>query len=124
MARFKKIPQSRHEGKIIYGEGIVDGIVILSLKEVDFVELFAPAPRSKLRSSAIKVTYEKDGVNIDVAVKLHYSQCVSDVAFKIQEAIRHNVESMSEYHVLSVNVIVKGVIFGDMPKKVENNENK
>ena len=68
MARFKKIPQSRHEGKIIYGEGIVDGIVLLSLKEVDFVELFAPAPRSKLRSSAIKVTYEKDGVNIDVAV--------------------------------------------------------
>jgi uncharacterized alkaline shock family protein YloU len=79
--------------------------------------LFAIAPRKKMRSSAIKVSFDKDGVHVDVAVKIHYSQCVSDLAFKIQEAIRHNVEAMTEYHIASVNVNVKGIMFDD---KVED----
>ena len=114
MARFKKVPQNRHEGKIIYGEGIVDGIVLLSLKEIENVELCSNAPRTKLRSKAVKVIYDKNGVHIDIMVKLHYSQCVSEMAFRIQEVVRHNIESMSEYHVASVNVIVKGVTFEDL----------
>ena len=113
MARFKKIPQNRHEGKIVYGQGIVDGIVVLSVKEVENAELFSPAPRRKLRSSAVSVKIEKEGVHIDVAIKVHFAQCVSDVAFKIQEAVRRNVESMTEFHIASVNIIVKDVSFGD-----------
>ena len=35
------------------------------------------------------------------------------MAFKIQESVRHNIESMTEYRVMSVNVIVKGVTFED-----------
>ncbi len=117
MARFKKFPQNSHEGKIIYGDGIVDGIVLLAVSEIPYVDLFAIAPRKKMRSSAIKVSFDKDGVHVDVAVKIHYSQCVSDLAFKIQEAIRHNVEAMTEYHIASVNVNVKGIMFDD---KVED----
>lgn len=117
MARFKKFPQNSHEGKIIYGDGIVDGIVLLAVSEIPYVDLFAIAPRKKMRSSAIKVSFDKDGVHVDVAVKIHYSQCVSDLAFKIQEAIRHNVEAMTEYHIASVNVNVKGIMFDE---KVED----
>ena len=113
MARFKKIPQDTHEGKIIYGDGIVDGIVLLAVSEIPYVELYAIAPRKKMRSSAIKVNFDKDGVHVDVTVKMHYSQCVSDVAFKIQEAVRHNVEAMTEYHIASVNVNVRGITFED-----------
>ena len=44
------------------------------------------------------------------------------MAFKIQETVRHNIESMTEYKVASVNVIVKGVFFDN--KKIEtNNDN-
>lgn len=113
MARFKKIPQHKNEGKIIYGNGIVDGIVLLAVSELEYVELDSTAPRTKMRSSAIKVTFDKDGVHVDVAVKIHYSQSVSDMAFKIQEAVRHNVEAMTEYHIASVNVIVQDVMFND-----------
>ena len=56
---------------------------------------------------------EKDGIHVDVVVKIHYAQSVSDTAFKIQEAVRHNVEAMTEYHVASVNVIIHGVTFED-----------
>ena len=113
MARFKKIPQNIHEGKLIYNTGIVDGIVLLAVQEIPYVELYAVAPRDKMHSSAIKVYNDKDGVHIDVSIKIHYTQSVSDTAFKIQEAVRHNVEAMTEYHIASVNVLVCGIIFAD-----------
>ena len=58
---------------------------------------------------------DKTNVTVDVTVSIHYSQCVSDMAFKIQEAVKYNVESMTDYNVVSVNVIVKGVTFADIP---------
>ena len=117
MARFKRLP-STHEGKITYGDGIVDGIVLLALKEIPSVELYYVPGHKKMRSKAIKVNIEKDGVHVDIIVKTHYSQNVADVAFKIQEAVRHNVEAMTEYHIASVNVVVKGVTFEDLPSPV------
>ena len=113
MARFKKVPLNTREGKITYGSGIVDGIVLLAINEISDVELYSTAPHKKMRSSAINVRMEKDGVHVDITVKTHFSQNVSDVAFKVQEAVRHNVEAMTEYHVASVNVIIKGVTFED-----------
>lgn len=118
MARFKKIPVNSHQGKIIYNDGIVDGIVLLAVAEIPYVELYSVVTKKKMRSNAIKVNFDKDGVHVDVVVKIHYSQCVSDMAFKIQEAVRHNVEAMTEYHIASVNVIVRGIIFKEKDDKV------
>ena len=113
MARIKRLPRNGHEGKIIYGDNIVDGIVLLAMREVPNVELFYSTLDDKMTNKSIKVFLEKDGVHVDVVVKILHSQNVSDVAFKIQEAVRYNVEAMTEYHVASVNVAVKGVIFED-----------
>ena len=113
MARFKKIPIRTEEGKITYGDGIVDGIVLLAISEIPYVELYSTSPRKKMRSSAINVNFEKDGVHVVVIVKIHYSQSVSDMSFKIQEAVRHNVESMTEYRMACVNVIVRGILFDE-----------
>ncbi len=113
MARFKKIPQNIHEGKLVYNTGIVDGIVLLAVQEIPYVQLYSIAPRNKMHSSAVNVYTDKDGVHIDVSIKIHYSQSVSDIAFKIQEAVRYNVESMTEYRIASVNVLVCGIFFND-----------
>ena len=114
MVRFKKMPIREHEGKIIYGNGIVDGIVLLAIQDIPNVELYTPAIHKRMNSNSISVTMDKDGVHIDVMVKVHYSQCISEIAFKIQEEIRHNVETMTEYRIANVNVIVKGVIFKEL----------
>ena len=111
MARFKKVPTNSSEGKITYGSDIVSDIVFLALQEIPNVELYAITPYINQARSSIKVTFEKEGVSVDVTVKTHYQQNVSEVAFKIQEAVRHNVESMTEYRIASVNVIFKGVTF-------------
>lgn len=122
MAHFKKMPQKKNEDKIVYGDKIVDGIVFLALSEVSYAELYSPKPHAKNHSNAIKVFFDKDGVHIDVNVKIHFSQCVSDMAFKIQETVRHNIESMTVYHVASVNVIVRGVLFDDLPAEKSRTE--
>lgn len=119
MAHFKKLPQKKNEGKIIYGDKIVDGIVFLALSDMTYARLYSVAPHSKKYSNAISVLMEKDGLHINVSVKVHFSQSISDIAFKIQEIVRYNIESMTDYHVAAVNVIVKGVFFDAINIKVE-----
>ena len=114
MARFKKTNPEKKEGKIIYGESIIDNIVCLTVEEIPFVELFHKVS-SKRKNAAVTVYLDKKGVDVDICVKIHFSQRVSEVVFSIQEAVRHNVESMTEYKIQSVNVIVMGVIFVDTP---------
>ena len=121
MARFN-FYQNKKEDKIVYGEGIVDGIILLAVSEISYVELYNNTLKSKGKCTAISVNCNKDGLDVEVVVKIHFSQCVSDVAFKIQETIRHNVESMTDYHIKSVNVIVKGVFFDDVETKKTTNK--
>ena len=128
MARFKKVPQV-HEGKVVYYDGIINGIVLLAINEIPYIELDAKDVSSLSRNNAVKVKREKDGIHIDVTVRIHYTQNVSDMAFKIQEAIRHNVEAMTEYHVASVNVHISDVSFEDKTEEIkapstETTENK
>lgn len=126
MARFKKFSQKKKEGRIVYKNGIVDGIVMLAVSQIPMAQLFTCPNSTNTKSSSVKVTYDKEGVNVDIVVKIHFSQSISDMAFKIQEAVRHDVESMTEYHIASVNVIVKSVYFDDnTEEKIEekNTEN-
>ena len=117
MAHFKKLVEKENVGKLVYGDNIVDEIVDIAVSEVPYVDLFD-------FGDSISVNFDKDGVHISVLVKIHYTQSVSDIAFKIQETVRHNVETMTEYHVASVNVYVKDVVFDDslIPVVVETTE--
>ncbi len=115
MAHFKKPYQKKKEGKIIYGDGIVNTIVTLAIAEIPYVKLDSGNARGKDYSKAISVKFNNKDVFVDVAVKINYLQSVSDMAFKIQEVVRHNVESMTEYHISGVNVCVKGVLFDEKP---------
>ncbi len=124
MARFKKVPQLYHEGKINYGKGIIDGIVFLAVNELEFVKFAFPKEKTKKTSDIINVNLNKNIVNVDVKIMIHFSQSVSDTAFKVQEAIRHNIETMTEYKVNSVNVNVCGVFFEDKEQEVNKETNK
>ena len=129
MSYFKKIPSQIHEGKIVYGEGILDNIVILAVSEIEGVEVYLPHEgKSKSAVKSVKVRPEKDGVYVDVYVVVDSSYSVPEVAFRVQENIKHNVEAMTEYHIAEVNVIVKGVSFNEEkkvePKKDELKENE
>ena len=118
MARFKRKLQKEREVKIIYNKGIVEDIVVLALQNVPYIELNSRSSNKKLAHDAVYVEYNKENVYIYLEVKIHYTQNVSDMAFKVQEIVRHDVEAMTEYKVNEVNVSVKGVLF-DAPSQPE-----
>ena len=123
MAKFKKFTQV-NEGKIVYFDGIIDGIVLLAVSEIPYVELCSKENNSLARNSAISVKIENHEVNVEVLVKVHYSQSISEIAFKIQESIRHNIEAMTEYRVSGVNVQILGVTFDEPSQPITNENNQ
>ena len=116
MARFKKFPVNGHEGRLVYGDGIVEDIVKLAVDEIPNVDLDYSHPL--IHGEPVKVVFERDGVHVDVSVNIHFLQSVSEIAFKIQEAVRYNVESMTEFHMANVNVFINGVFFDEEGKTV------
>lgn len=125
MVAFKNINSTEKVGKVVLADDIIYGIVLLAVSELDDVEIYNPDVKDSMRNKSIKVKFNKDTIVVDVVVKVNYNKCISDMAFKIQEVIRHNVEAMTEYHIESVNVHVHGVSFEETPSDPveKNNEN-
>ncbi|MBQ8197624.1 MAG: Asp23/Gls24 family envelope stress response protein [Clostridia bacterium] len=117
MAHFKKVPQKAQVGKIVYGNSIVDDIVFFAVMEIPYIELHQHS--HSRAGGSYKVFFDKEGIRVDVAVKIHYTQSVSEMAFRIQDGIRHAVESMTDYHVYKVNVTVLGVLFNEITEVKE-----
>lgn len=117
----KKYKPKTNRDKLVYGDGIVSGIVLLAIEEIPYVSIYRGISGKQPPEYAVKVTIDKTNVVVDVTVSVNYSQCVSDMAFRIQEAVKYNVESMTEYTVSSVNVSVKGVSFDDVAVSTGNN---
>ena len=107
----KKQPlNNRNDGKICDGSSILPNIILYAIEEIDGVMVYP----SKNNPGFI---FEAEGLVIDVDVKINYTSNVPDIAFKIQESIRHNVEAMTEYKISTVNVNVKDVYFDDTTDK-------
>lgn len=123
MARIKNLVRNKHEGKIVVSEGIIGEIVSIAVSEMPYVQFPSALKHDDYNTNSVKVRVEKDGVYVDVYVIIHYTQSVSETAFKIQEVVRHNVEAMTEYHIAGVNVVVKGVSFDELPAEVKNDSN-
>ncbi len=105
MAIFKKVPSDGQKGKVSYNAGIVSGIVNLAVSEVEGVQML-PGKKKGLR-----LYFEKGGIYADISVKVEYGYNVPEVAFKIQQTVKHNVEAMTKYKVAKVDVYVVGVDF-------------
>lgn len=96
---------STQKGKISYNSGIVSGIVSLAISEVDGVSLL------NNKNKGVKLLFEKQGIVADISVKVDYGYNVPSLAFKIQQSIKHNVESMTKYKVDKVDVHIQDVNF-------------
>lgn len=109
MAHLRHDPTTTQKGKITYGTGIVSGIVALAIGEVEGAYVV------NSKNKGIKLNFEKQVIVADINVKVDGSSNVSSIAFKIQQAIKHNVESMTNYKVAKVNVHITDVNFPENP---------
>ena len=102
-------PKSRYNfdmtGKVNYGQKVVVSIISFATLEIRGV---AGLVGKKIRT-------EKLGelLNIDVYINVLIKFSCADVAYRVQENIKRNVESMTHYKVGKVNVNVLGVSFDE-----------
>ncbi len=100
---------SSQKGKISYNSGIVSGIVALAISEVDGVSLL------NNKNKGVKLLFDKQGITADISVIVEYGYNVPSLAFRIQQSIKHNVESMTKYKVDKVDVHIQDVNFPENP---------
>lgn len=105
MAIFRRVPPDGQKGKVSYNSGIVGKIISLAVAGIEGVEMLANKKRG------LKLYFEKDGVYADISVRVDYGYNVPEVAFKIQQSVKHNVEAMTKYKVAKVDVYVVDVEF-------------
>ncbi len=107
MAHMRHDPTSQQKGKVTYNSGIVSGIVALAINEVEGAYLL------NVKNRGIKLKIEQGGIIADISVKVDSTVNISTLAYKIQQSIKHNVESMTNYKIEKVDVHVQDVNFPD-----------
>lgn len=101
---------STPNGKVIYNSSIIRGIVNLAIADVEGV---SPDKINDIKDS-VKIKFlGDDSVSVDVTVSVAYGVNIPDVAYNIQQSIKHNVETMSDYKIQCVDVNVVDVIFDE-----------
>ena len=115
MRNIKLNTKDDRSGKVVYNAGIVHNIVALAVAEVEGAML---VPGKK---SGISLYLEKDGVYADVSVVVKYGYNVPELAYRIQQSVKQNVENMTRYRVAQVDVHIRDVVFVE-PAPVEKED--
>ena len=109
MSNFRFNPNDKQNGKVVYNAGILNGIVALAVEEVEGTVLISGKWRG------ISLFIEKDGIYADVSVIVKYGYNVPELAYRIQQSVKQNVENMTRYRVAKVDVHIQDVVFSDAP---------
>lgn len=119
MASIRYNPNGQ-KGRISYNADIVSGIVVLSLRETEGIEL-VPS-----KSKGIKVCFEKEGIFVDISAIAHYGYKVPELAYTIQQTVKQMVESMTKFKIAKVDVHFQSVVFAKpaLPPEPAESESK
>ncbi|MCL2822030.1 MAG: Asp23/Gls24 family envelope stress response protein [Firmicutes bacterium] len=101
-------------GNTLYGRKVIDSIVILATKEIDGV--------AGLYGRGFRTEYIDKTVNVDTYIKVYSDINCPDIAFKIQENIRRNIDTMSSFKTGEINVNILEVVIREAVKEVEPSE--
>lgn len=115
MSVYKGNYNNDNKGKVNYNVGIVKGIVRLAVEDVSGVAIQNKKKAVKKSTDGIKVEFSSGTISVAVSVDVYYGYSIPDVAYNIQQSIKHSVESMSRYKIGNIDVKVNGVIFPDDP---------
>ena len=116
MLNIKLNTKDKQSGKVVYNANIVQNIVDLAIREVE-----GAMPVDGKRNG-ISLYLEKDGVYADVSVVVKYGYNVPELAYRIQQSIKQNVENMTRYKVAEVNVHIQDVTFEELQAETATQE--
>lgn len=107
MSNIRLTSENKENGKTVYNSGIVQNIVALAVAEVEGT---MPNPGKR---NGISLYIEKDGIYADVSVVVKYGYNIPELAYRIQQCVKQNVENMTDYKVAEVDVHIQDVVFCD-----------
>jgi len=101
-------------GRTNFKSGLVNNVVALSVQEVAGVAGIAKSfsgftLKPFLKTDGVKITYDKDGVVIDVSILLQYGYSAADVSYRVQENVISAAGSMLDRKIKAVNVKIVNV---------------
>ena len=96
--------------------GVIAGIAASEVKGVagrspGFVGGLGEMLGKKSPSKGVKVELGEKQAAIDLYIVVDYGVRIPDVAKKVQENVKHSVESMTGLDVMEVNIHIQGVVF-------------
>lgn len=78
---------------------------------------FAEMLGKKNLSKGVRVEVGEKETAVDIFVIVEYGAKIPDVAFRVQENVKHAIENMTGLTVVDVNVHVQGVSFPEMQEE-------
>ena len=105
MSNFRFKLNDKQNGKVEFNAVIENGIVALAVEEVEGTTLVSGKKRG------ISLFLEKDGIYADVSVIVKYGYNVPELAYRIQQSVKQNVETMTRYKVAKGDVHIQDVVF-------------
>lgn len=96
------------DGNVTYGDHVLLSIVKLATQEISGV--------GSVHSKDVSISVNGNVVNISVSINVLYGVSCADVAFRIQNNIKRNIETSTIYKAGRIDVNILGVDFK------ENNE--
>ena len=105
MSNVRLTANEKQNGKVTYNADIVQNIVELAIAEVE------GAMPVEDRKSGVALRIEKEGVYATVSIIVKYGFNVPELAYRVQQSIKQNVENMTKYKVIKVNIHVQDILF-------------
>ncbi len=110
-------PEIELNGNVNISDEVVSVIASLAATEVKGVagmansltDGFAELLGKKNLSKGVKVLLNENNVQLDLSIVVEYGTKIPDVAWKVQEKVKSEVEAMTGLSVTAVNISVDGV---------------
>ena len=105
----------RFVGRTNFHNGLLNSLVVLSIKDVDGVSRMCKDSFrwrrifNKYLRHGVNVIYHLDGIVIDVNIWIEFGYSAADVSYRVQESIINVVTGLIEDKVKNVNVRINGV---------------
>lgn len=98
-------------------EDVVSVMAGMAIQDIEGVEKVATgftggiseALGKKNMGKGVKVTIKEKEITIDVGIVIKYGAEIPKIAKEIQDKVKNDVEKMTGYNVISVNVKVQGI---------------
>ena len=117
-------------GMVKISEDVIEVLADKAAREIDgvagltagFLGSVADMLGKKSGAKGVDVDIKDNTVNITVHVVIKFGCRIPEIAWRIQEAVKNTVESMTNLEVTKVNIFVDGVKFEEECAPVEASE--